>query len=181
MDREQLNQVLAKAECVFDTDACEKIFDHLAADIQPHIEQALPIVSCVLNGGLMTAAELMKRWHFPLQQDYLHATRYVNNQPTDELHWRAEPSIDPSNRVVVILDDIFDEGTTLAKVVDYYLDRGAKKVITGVMLDKQHDRRKTDYCVDFVGTQVSDLYLFGKGLDTNGWWRNAPGIFALRE
>ena len=81
----------------------------------------------------------------------------------------------------MILDDIFDEGHTLAEVINARKAQGAKKIYTAVLVDKVHDRKHPGLEVDFCGMQVEDRYVFGYGMDYRGFWRNAPGIYALKE
>lgn len=82
---------------------------------------------------------------------------------------------------MLIIDDILDEGHTLAAIVEYCRDAGAENVYTAVLLDKQHDRKAyPGMRADFTGLDVEDRYIFGYGLDYKGYWRNAAGIFALK-
>jgi hypoxanthine phosphoribosyltransferase len=81
---------------------------------------------------------------------------------------------------VLILDDIFDEGNTLAEVVAACKAQGAKEVITAVLINKNHDRKNTNLEVDFYGLDVEDRFLFGYGMDYRGYWRNAEGIYAVK-
>ena len=83
-------------------------------------------------------------------------------------------------QAISALDDIFDEGETLAALADYCLDKGAEEVVSAVLLEKQHDRKATDYVPDVIGLTCDDRYVFGFGMDCEGLWRNLPEIRALR-
>jgi len=134
----------------------------------------------VMLGGLIPAARLLDRLDFPLDVDYIHATRYRGEIRGTELQWRARPSAELRDRVVLIVDDILDEGLTLAGIVDYCRSAGAAEIYTAVLVDKQHDRKPAIQRADFTGLRVEDRYVFGYGMDYKGYLRNAPGIFAVK-
>ncbi|MDO6806899.1 phosphoribosyltransferase family protein, partial [Wenyingzhuangia sp. 1_MG-2023] len=76
-------------------------------------------VYTIMNGGLVLAGRLLPRLPFALEVGYMHATRYRGDVTgSTELQWQAPPSIPMTDRTVLILDDIFDEGHTLAAVVE---------------------------------------------------------------
>jgi len=86
-----------------------------------------------------------------------------------------------AGRVVVVIDDIFDEGATLDQVVRYCEQQGATRVLTAGLVDKIHDRKLTEMQCDFVGLEVEDRYLYGYGMDYKGYLRNAAGIYAVTD
>ena len=84
-------------------------------------------------------------------------------------------------RTVLIVDDTLDEGTTLSAIADYCLAQGAEQVLTAVLVDKLHDRKASPGLkADYTGLEVEDRFLFGFGMDYKGYWRNAPGIYAVK-
>jgi hypoxanthine phosphoribosyltransferase len=97
-----------------------------------------------------------------------------------ELSWRVEPSIELSGRTVLVVDDILDEGLTLAAIRDRLLHGGAAACYTAVVADKLIGRKKPIQA-DFVALTVPDRFLFGYGMDVRGAWRNLPAIYAMRE
>jgi len=80
-----------------------------------------------------------------------------------------------------VIDDILDEGHTLVAIVDHLKAEGAREVLTAVLINKVHDRKaRPGQRADFSGLDVEDRYLFGCGMDYKGYWRNLPGIYALK-
>ncbi len=66
--------------------------------------------------------------------------------------------------------------------MNYLKSEGAKEVLTAVLVHKIHDRKvRPGQRADFSGLDVEDRYLFGCGMDYKGYWRNLPGIYALKE
>ncbi|WP_280562185.1 MULTISPECIES: hypoxanthine-guanine phosphoribosyltransferase [unclassified Chromohalobacter] len=176
-----MRDVMTHAECLISQQEVERALDRMADEITHDLGDTLPVFYCVMNGGLITTGHLLTRLGFPLEVDYLHATRYRGGVRGGELFWRVSPEIPMADRHVVIVDDILDEGTTLAAILDYCRQAGAASISTAVLVDKRHDRKavpglQADYC----SLEVVDRYVFGFGMDYKGYWRNAPGIFAPR-
>ncbi|MCK0752547.1 MULTISPECIES: hypoxanthine-guanine phosphoribosyltransferase [Chromohalobacter] len=176
-----MRDVMAHADCLISQQEVERALDRMADEITQDLGDTLPVFYCVMNGGLITTGHLLTRLGFPLEVDYLHATRYRGGVRGGELFWRVSPEIPMAGRHVVIVDDILDEGTTLAAILDYCRQAGAASISTAVLVDKRHDRKavpglQADYC----SLEVVDRYVFGFGMDYKGYWRNAPGIFAPR-
>ena len=180
INAEIAKQVLAKAECCYTQQQVEAALDRMAAEIAQRLADHNPLVLCVMNGGLIAMAELLLRLPFPLQYDYIHATRYQNEVRGNDLTWLAEPTISLQNRHVLIIDDILDEGLTLAAIVEYCQNNGAQTVETAVLVDKRHNRKHFSKA-NYVGVEVNDRYVFGYGMDYKGYLRNVNGIYALGE
>ena len=140
-----------------------------------------PLIYAVMNGGLVLAGRLLPRLPFPLELSYLHATRYGHALQGTLLDWRVRPTHDLRGRTILVLDDILDEGHTLAAIIDYLKAEGAREVFSAVLVHKTHARKAyTGMRADFTGLDVADRFLFGSGMDYKGYWRNAPGIYALK-
>lgn len=180
--RQELQRVMATADCLFSPEEIDQALIVVAEQITTRLSDSNPVLLCVMNGGLVLTGQLAPKLSFPLQLDYLHATRYREKLSGSDLHWRALPATALSGRTVLILDDILDEGETLAAVVEWCQAEGAKEVMTAVLVDKQHDRKSAWLTrADFTALVAEDRYLFGYGMDYKGYWRNAPGIFAVAD
>jgi len=177
---EEARAVLESADCCYTSAQLDQALDRLAERISARYEDKNPLFLCVMNGGLMTTAQLLLRLSFPLQYDYIHATRYRGDTRGGDLHWRAKPSIEIENRYVLLVDDIFDEGITLTKIEEYCRQHNAKQVESVVLVNKLHNR-KMGAVPAYVGVEVEDRYVFGFGMDYKSYLRNANGIFAVKE
>ena len=177
----EMNQVMAEADCLVNEQQVNDAINNMAKDITGRLQNSNPLLFCVMNGGLILTGQLLTRLKFPLQAEYLHATRYRQETTGGILEWKLRPEADIQGRTVLIVDDILDEGTTLCAIADYCMAHGAKEVLTAVLVDKQHDRKsKPGLRADFTGMNVEDRFLFGYGMDYKGYWRNAPGIYAVK-
>jgi len=172
-------KVLDEAECLYTEEQVYQAINEIADQVNKELKDSNPIVVTVMNGGLIPAGLLLPKFNFPLQIDYIHATRYGDKTKGGELDWISNPSLDMENRTVLLIDDIHDEGSTLKCIIDYCQEQKAKKIYSCVLIHKNHDR-KTSEKPDFVGLEVPDRYLFGYGMDYKTLLRNAPGIFAVK-
>jgi hypoxanthine phosphoribosyltransferase len=176
----EAQKVYNESECLFTAQQVQAAMDVMAQDISRAVGGRDPLILCVMTGGIIPVGQLLPRLNFPLQLDYVHATRYSGETQGGELRWIAKPRASLRGRVVIVIDDILDEGITLAAIVPSCRDAGASQVYSAVLVNKRHDR-KSDFRTDFVGLEVDDRYVFGFGMDYKGYLRNAEGIFAARE
>ncbi|MCP5151292.1 MAG: hypoxanthine-guanine phosphoribosyltransferase [Ectothiorhodospiraceae bacterium] len=154
--------------------------DQMASDITARIGGTYPLLLAVMIGGLIPAARLASRLDFPLDLDYVHATRYRGETRGADLHWIARPTTTLEGRTVLVVDDILDEGITLAAILDWARASGAAAVYSAVLIDKLHDRKAAMPKADFTGLTVEDRYVFGCGMDYHGRYRNLRGVYALK-
>lgn len=178
---DELEQVMAEADCLVSEQQVYQAIDSLARELTTALEDSNPLLFCVMNGGLILTGQLLPRLKFPVQAEYLHATRYRQETTGGILEWKLRPDADMNGRTVLIVDDILDEGTTLTAIADFCRAHGASNVMTAVLVDKRHDRKaRPGLRADFTGLEVEDRFLFGFGMDYKGYWRNAPGIYAVK-
>lgn len=177
MNAQQAWRVLQQADCLHDVSAVELALDRMAMAITRDLTDKDPLLVCVLTGGMVPFGKLLPRLQFPFQIDYVHATRYGQDLHGKELRWIAGPQKQPRDRTVLLVDDILDEGTTLAAIEERYRRDGAATVFKAALVVK--DRTRThDVRVEYAGLHVPDRYIFGYGMDYKGYLRNAPGIYA---
>ena len=144
--------------------------NRLGIEITQALATATPVVICVMGGGVVFAGQLLTQLNFPLELDYVHASRYQNKTIGLTLNWQALPKLDLSGRTVLIVDDILDEGITLLAIQEKCLALGAKQVLSAVLVEKTLGHTKP-IRADFVGLMVPNRYVFGYGMDA------APDLF----
>ncbi len=181
MTSEEARRVLAEGDLLVSQADVVAAIARIADEMTAELKDSNPVLICCMNGGLVFAGQLLTRLVFPLQVDYVHATRYGHEINGVALDWKVRPQVDLRGRTVVLLDDILDEGVTLAAIAEYCTQQGAAKVMMAALVEKLHLRKVTPgMTADFTGIEVGDRFLFGYGLDYKGYWRNAPGIYALK-
>jgi hypoxanthine phosphoribosyltransferase len=176
----EAQHLLDHAERIVSEDEVQVALERLAGEISQALGAEFPLVLPVMGGAVVFAGQLLPRLCFPLEFDYLHVTRYRGETRGGEMEWRVMPGHNVAGRNVLVLDDILDEGETLAAIRDKLVDMGAARVWTAVLTNKDHGRSKP-IRADFVGLDVPDRYVFGCGMDAYGMWRNLPAIYALRD
>jgi hypoxanthine phosphoribosyltransferase len=181
MTIDDAKRVLREADCLVSEAEVISAIGRLATEITARLKDANPVVICIMNGGLIFTGRLLPQLEFPLQVDYVHATRYGHEINGANLNWTVRPQFDLKGRTVLLLDDILDEGVTLAAIAEYCRLQGAAEVLMAALVEKLHLRKVTPGMrADFSGIEVGDRFLFGYGLDYKGYWRNAPGIYAVK-
>lgn len=182
VDLEEIKNVYIESDLLYSEIEVEQAIKRMAAEISAQLADSNPVAFPIMNGGLILGGKLLTQLNFPLEAGYMHATRYRNTTKGHQLEWKVRPHIDFTDRPVLIIDDILDEGHTLVEIINFCKAKGAKDIKIAVLVNKKHNRKAApDLKADFIGLETEDRYLFGYGMDYKGYWRNAPGIFAIKK
>ncbi|MEO6263626.1 MAG: hypoxanthine-guanine phosphoribosyltransferase [Luteimonas sp.] len=179
-----LATALANSEVVHERAAIERAIAAMAVRIRNDYAGDVPVYLTVMHGGLPFAGQLaleLGARGLDLEFDYLHATRYRGATSGAALTWKHRPATSLRSRRVLLVDDIVDEGHTLAAVRAWCLGEGARDVRIAALAVKQHDRCVPGLCADYAGLDVPDRYVFGYGMDYHEQGRNLPAIYALKD
>src|SRR5690348_5072991 len=84
--------------------------ERVAAEIRARLSDAYPLVLAVMGGAVVFAGQILPKLRFPLDFDYIHATRYGAATRGADIQWRVTPPKDIAGRTVLVLDDILDGG-----------------------------------------------------------------------
>lgn len=177
---QQAWQVLQQADLLHPPQNVDAAIARMAKQITAALADRDPLLVCVMTGGVVPFGKLLPLLHFPFQIDYVHATRYGKQLQGGQLQWLSGPHQPVKGRVILLVDDILDEGTTLAGIEARYRAEGATDVQKAVLVLKNRPR-PLDIRAEYVGLEVPDRYVFGYGMDYKGYLRNAPGIYAEAE
>ena len=180
MDAQKARQLLADAELIHSEAVVQSALNEVALVIRERLADKNPLVLCVMTGGVIFCGQLLPKLDFPLDFDYLHATRYGPETQGGKISWRMAPWTSVKDRIVLVIDDILDEGITLAAVKESLTRLGAAEVLLAVFTDKLNGKKKP-ISADFCGLTVPDRFVFGYGMDVDGAWRNLPAIYAMKE
>ncbi len=180
LSNSQARAVLADADLLFSADEVQLALRRVAEEIGAALADQHPLVLSVMGGAVVFTGQLLPLLDFPLDFDYLHVTRYGNEKQGGKLHWKVAPRENVAGRVVLVLDDILDEGETLHAIKLRVMELGATKFYSAVFTDKDNGKSKP-IRADFVGLELPNRFVFGYGMDIHGAWRNLPAIYAVRE
>ncbi|MDR3220701.1 MAG: hypoxanthine-guanine phosphoribosyltransferase [Candidatus Accumulibacter sp.] len=176
----EAREIFANAEIIHSAETVSAAVGRVAARVTGTLAEKNPLLLCVMNGGVPFAGQLMMQLCFPLDFDYVHVTRYGHETSGGDLTWRASSRTPVEGRTVLLVDDILDEGFTLAAIAGHLRELGAAACYTAVAVEKQKSGKKP-FAADFVALTVPDRFVFGYGMDIRGKWRNLPAIYALKE
>ena len=179
MNSAQYARVLETADLVWSEADVDAAYARLARDISSVLGESSPLIIPVMMGGMIPASRILSQLEFPVEVDYVHATRYRGDVQGRMLEWIAHPASDFKGRSVLVVDDILDEGVTLAAIIGHCRELGAREIYCAVLVDKRIGRPRVYSRADFTGLEVDDRYVFGCGMDYQGYFRNLPGIYAL--
>jgi hypoxanthine phosphoribosyltransferase len=172
---------LEDSDRISSADEVQAAIRRVAGEINGRLADAYPLVLVVMAGAVVFAGQLLPLLHFPLDLDFVHASRYGNSTAGGTLEWRvAPPEALVRGRAVLLLDDILDGGTTLLAIRERMLQQGARRVLSAVLVEKVRARGKPA-SADFVGLRIPDRFVFGCGMDAKGYWRNLPELRAMKR
>jgi hypoxanthine phosphoribosyltransferase len=160
--------------------AVKDVADRLNARFDKESEAAFPLVLGVMGGAVVFTGHLLPQLSFPLEFDYIHVTRYGDHDRGGEVVWKVIPRQNVAGRTIIVVDDILDEGETLAHVKQRLLDMGAAEVILAVFADKDLGKQKPVQA-DIVGLTIPNKFVVGFGMDAHGYWRNLPGLWVIKD
>src|SRR5262245_55050551 len=153
--------------------------ERVAGEIQERFRGQEITMLVVLRGGIVFAADLVRRLDLPIHLDTIGVSSYRGEGTAPgELRIVSSPSLALADRTVLIVDDILDSGRTMLRLRQEALAGGARSVSIAVLLDKP-SRRQVPIRPDFAAFEVPDVWVIGYGLDHNERYRNLPYIAVL--
>ena len=153
----------------------------LAAQISAEYAGKDPIFVGVLKGVVIFFADMVRNIDIPCQIDFMSIASYSGTSSTGRTEIRKDVSVDLQGRHVVILEDIFDTGTSLTFTVNHILNKKPASLKVCSFLDKPERRKPgVELVPDYVGYTIPNEFVVGYGLDYNEHYRNLPYIGILK-
>ena len=140
-----------------------------------------PVVVGVLKGVVVFYSDMIRQIKVPCQMDFMWLSSYSGTNSTGELIVRRDVSVDIKDRHVLILEDIYDTGTSLDFTYRHLMAKGPASLKICTLLDKP-ERRKPGIILkpDYVGFTIPNEFVVGYGLDYNEHFRNLPYVGVLK-
>ncbi len=180
ISNQQARDILSNAELLFSAEQVNAAVHRVAQEINAALADEHPLVLSVMGGAVVFTGQLLPLLDFPLDFDYVHVSRYGNAKQGGEMHWKVAPRENVRGKTVLVVDDILDEGETIAAIKQRVMELGATRFYSAVFADKENGKDKP-VRADFIGMTVPDRFVFGYGMDIHGAWRNLPAIYAVKE
>jgi hypoxanthine phosphoribosyltransferase len=179
-DLKQAWAFLEDSDLIAGAEEVQAAVRRVAAGIEQRLSGSYPLVLAVMGGAVVFAGQILPLLRFPLDFDYIHASRYGAATRGAGVDWKVSPPGLAKGRTVLVLDDILDHGETMAVIRQSLLEVGAREFHCAVLVDKRIDKPKPIQA-DFVGLSIPDRFVFGCGMDARGLWRNLPEIRAMKD
>jgi hypoxanthine phosphoribosyltransferase len=179
-DADQAWAFLENSEPIASADEVQAAVRRVAAQIEARLSSTYPLVLAVMGGAVVFAGQILPLLRFPLDFDYIHASRYGPSTHGTHIEWRVSPPGLAKGRSVLVLDDILDHGETMNAIRGRLLELGAREFYCAVLVEKSLQKKKP-IAADFVGLSIPDRFVFGCGMDAKGYWRNLPEIRAMKD
>jgi hypoxanthine phosphoribosyltransferase len=170
---------LENSELVASAEEVRSAIQRLAAEIDRALGERYPLVLAVMGGAVVFAGQILPLLRFPLDFDYVHASRYGAATRGAHVEWRVRPPELVRGRTVLVLDDILDHGETMSAIRKRLTELGAQTVYAAVLVEKNL-RIAKPASAEFVGLRIPERFVFGCGMDARGLWRNLAEIRAMR-
>lgn len=171
------------AEVVFSAARIAARVETLADDIAPHVTSET-VVAALMSGALMFAADLMRalyrRGCDPLFEALQLESYRDERVSSGRVRVRSDFARSVAGRSVILLDDVFDSGHTLAFAVQHARAQGAAQVQSAVLVRKPWPEPRT-LVPDWVGFDAPAAFLLGYGMDDAGRTRGCPDVLALGQ
>lgn len=171
---------LKDSDLIASAEEVRSAVERVAAEIEQRLGNRYPLVLAVMGGAVVFAGQILPKLRFPLDFDYVHASRYGAGTRGAGIEWRVRPPDLVKGRALLVLDDILDHGETMSAIRSRLLEVGAQSVHCAVLVEKVLSSAKP-ITPDFVGLKIPDRFVFGCGMDAKGFWRNLPEIRAMKE
>lgn len=134
----------------------------------------------ILKGAVVFMTDLMRQIDLPLAIDFMCVSSYGDGTVSSgSVKILKDLDTDISGKEVLIVEDIFDSGVTLSRVVNILSHRNPASIRICTLLEKPTGH-KVDLKMDYSGFDVPDAFVVGYGLDYAGLYRNLPYIGVLK-
>jgi hypoxanthine phosphoribosyltransferase len=165
------------AEILIDEETLQKRVKELAEEINRDYQGKDLLLICILRGGIVFLADLMRHITVPHQLDFMAVSSYGTGMRTSggSVRLSLDLKTDIRSREVLLVEDIVDSGNTIAYVLEFLQTRQPLSLKVCALLDKP-ERRETPVPINYRGFSIPNKFVFGYGLDLDEYYRNLPFV-----
>lgn len=168
-------------EIIFSEKELQDKILQLGEELSQEYENKHPLVVCILKGGSMFMADLIKKMDIYLDIDFMDLSSYNGGtESTNDVKILKDLSQSAKDRHILFVEDIIDTGRTLEFLVKLFETRQAASINIVTLLNKP-SRRLVDVDVKWTGFDIPDEFAVGYGLDYQEKYRNLPYIGVLKN
>ena len=164
-------------EILIPTDELQSRITELAKQINEDYQGKNLHMICILRGGMLFLADLMRQVDLPHTIDFMAVSSYGSGarQSTGQVRIALDLKEDIHERDVLLVEDIVDSGYTIASVLEMLATRHPRSLKVCTLLDKA-ERREVEVPIDYTGFTIPNKFVFGYGLDLDEYYRNLSFI-----
>lgn len=169
------------ARILFDEATIQKRVKELGEQISKDYKGIVPVMICILKGGVIFLTDLIKNVSIPVELDFMALSSYGDTtKSSGVVKIKKDIDIDITGRHAIIIEDIVDSGLTLQYLSDYFKQHKTASTKICALLDKPK-AHKTEIHIDYLGFKIGNEFVVGYGLDYAQKYRNLPYIGILKE
>ncbi len=170
-------QELKSLQVIFSKEQIAERIAELGAEISKVYEGQDLVVICVLKGGFMFFADLVRHITVKPELDFVRLASYGNSSESSRaVSFTKDVEISLKDKHVLIVEDIVDTGHSMKFLMEQLAARGAASLRLAVLVSKT-ERREVAVKSDFVGFSLSSGFIVGYGLDYAEKYRELDGIY----
>lgn len=134
----------------------------------------------ILRGALTFLSDLSRSITIPHSFDMVGASSYgTSTASSGRVQITKDVEVDLRGKDVLIIEDIYDSGRTLAAIRDLLRVHHPDSITMATLLHKKVERRAAELDIKYVGFSLDDRFVVGYGLDFAEYYRNLPYIGVL--
>ena len=157
-----------------------KAIKKMVDEVEAEIGDKNPLFIGVLNGSFLVVADFVRQYKYNCEVSFVKMASYVGTGSAGKVQTLLGLNEDLKGRTVVILEDIVDTGNTLEKLIEIFKEKEVETLKIATLFFKPEAYKKP-YPVDYIGMEIENKFIVGYGLDYDGWGRNLPHIYQLKE
>ncbi|SKA72733.1 hypoxanthine phosphoribosyltransferase [Desulfobaculum bizertense DSM 18034] len=173
-----MKELTPNMKVVVSAEEIQKRIDELGAEITEHFQGEPVTVVCVLKGGFLFFADLVRSIKLDLELDFVRLASYGKGTESGELVFSKDLETSIKGKNVLIVEDIVDTGHSMDFLLRTLDERNPKRLALAALVDK-HERREADVKVDFYGFHLAEGFIIGYGMDFAEKYRELDGIYEL--
>jgi hypoxanthine phosphoribosyltransferase len=169
-----------EGDIIISSDEIDNRLDELAAQLAKEYKEKRALLVGLLTGAAWVTVDLFERLHIlgitDAQLTFMKVSSYQNgDSATYEPRIEYDMLINPKERHVILVDDIADTGKTLAQVAVLLKSKDVASITSIVLIDKP-ERREISYKPDYIGFEIPNIWIQGRGMDSDGYGRGDPNV-----
>ena len=161
-------------------DRIAEAIEKMVKEVEEDVGDDNPIFIGVLNGSFLVVADFVRKYKYNCEVSFVKMASYVKTGSTGDVKTLLGINEDLKGRNVILLEDIVDTGNTLEKLIEIFEAKELKSLKIATLFYKPEAYKKS-HPIDYIGMEIENKFIVGYGLDYDGWGRNLPHIYQLKE